>query len=104
VWAGEELPLAQGNFVSLTAPHPVHPSTVPAQHDQHEALLFLLVFDTGVEARDALQGPEVNVHLCLFGGGSGGRRDGATADGDVEGLEVVREVGEGEAVVRANLV
>lgn len=65
--AGDGLPFAQGNFVSLTAPRPIHPSTVPAQHDQNEALLVLLVFDASVETRNALQGSKVNVYLRLFG-------------------------------------
>jgi len=41
-----------------------------------------------METRDALQGAEVNVDLCLFGRRSGGCGDAATADSDVEGLEV----------------
>ena len=101
---GGRLPFAQRNFVSLTAPRPIHPSTVPAHHDQNKVLLFLLVFDASMETRNALQRPEVNVYLCLFGRRSGGCRDGATADSDVEGLEVIREGWEDEAVVRANLV
>ena len=101
---GENLPLAQGNFVSLTAPRPVHPSTVPAQHYKNKALLFLLIFDASMETRNALKRTQVNVHLSLFRGGSGRCRYAATTDGDVEGLEEIGEVWEDETVVRANLV
>jgi len=65
VKTGGEIPLAQRNFVSLTTPSSIHPSTVPAQDDKNESFLFLFVFDTGMEARNALKRTEVNVHLGL---------------------------------------
>ena len=49
VKTGGDIPLAQGNFVSLTTPGPIHPSTVPAQYGENKAFLLLLVFDAGVE-------------------------------------------------------
>jgi hypothetical protein len=62
---GVEIPFAQGNFVTLTTPSPIHPSTVPPQHDKNKAFIFLLVFYAGMETRNALKRPEVNVHLGL---------------------------------------
>lgn len=51
---GGEIPFAQGNFVTLTTPSPIHPSTVSAQHDKNKPFLPLLVFDAGMETRNAL--------------------------------------------------
>jgi hypothetical protein len=100
----EKSPFSQENFISLAAPDPIHPRTVPAQHNENKAFLILLIFDASMETRNALKRSKVDVHLRLFGGGSGGRRDAATTDSDVEGLEEIREGWEDEAVVRADLV
>ena len=65
MWDMRGIPLAQGNFVSLTAPSPIYPGPVPTQHGKNKPFLFLLVFDASMEARNALKRTEVNVHLGL---------------------------------------
>ena len=57
-----------------------------------------------METRHALERAKIHVNLGVVGRGSGIRWYATPADGDGEGLEIVREVGEDEGVVRANLV
>ena len=65
--------------------------------------LLFVILDLRVQARDALQTAEVNVYMRIVGCGGRPRRDTASADCDCEGLQMIREVGEDKAVLRADL-
>jgi hypothetical protein len=99
-----DAPFAERDPASAARPDPVDPRAVAADDDENEALLVLVVLDARVQARDALKRAEVDVHLRGRVGGGGRASRAAAANGDIERLEIIGEVGEDERVVGADLL
>ena len=101
---GEDVPVAQGHPAACSRPDSVDPSTVSAYYDQNEPLLLFVIFDPGVKSRDTLEWAQVDIDLGVVRRRGGGGGNAASADGNIQGLEIIGEVGEDEAVVCADLL
>ena len=101
----ENAPFVERCSLPWLDPYTIHPSTVPAVHDQNPAFFSFIILNIGVQSRNALERTKVYVDLGGRCGGRGGvGRDAPPTDSDIGGLEVVGDSRENEGIVCTDLV